>query len=112
MRIRDLSLDQIQVGLRILGLKSGTPGTVIKIDPADDYYCWVHFDNEGRTTGGWYGNNCDCEVVLDKENKPISAIWQCSQGHNNVGIHTKCAYCPPDPTEGPVKKSIKLKIRD
>jgi hypothetical protein len=107
MRIRDLPLEEIQVGMRILGLKTRTSGTIVRIDPNDDFYCWVQFDNESGTAGGWYGNDCNCEVVLDeKTGKPVIALWECKNGHRNFG--PKNDHCPHCPSE----KGAKVKAKN
>ena len=63
MKIRDLRFEQIYVGMKVKGLKTGILGRITKIDPVDDNYCWIQWDNEDRAYSGFYGNDCDCEVV-------------------------------------------------
>ena len=65
MRIKDLRDDEIVVGMRLRGLASGVYGTIIAIDRNHDQLAWVQWDGKAQATSGFYGNDCDCEVVLN-----------------------------------------------
>lgn len=69
MRICDLPQSAIIVGLRIRGLNNKDRlGTISKIDKDDDDYAWIKWDCDPAAHSGFYGNNCECEVVgLDKQ---------------------------------------------
>jgi hypothetical protein len=70
MRIKDLRDDEIVVGMRLRGLATGVYGTIIAIDRDRDQLAWVQWDGKAQTTSGFYGNDCDCEVVLGTDGKP------------------------------------------
>lgn len=65
MRIRDLELDQITIGVKIRSLRNPNKlGTIVKIDDeAGDQYSWVLWDGEEQTYSGFWWNHCDCEIV-------------------------------------------------
>lgn len=65
MRICDLPEEKIVVGMRIRSLVPPHTklGTIVKIDPDDDDYAWIHWDGDDKPYGGFYGNACKCEVV-------------------------------------------------
>lgn len=64
MKISDLTQGQIVVGMKIRSLTDpNKTGTIVAIDPKDDYYSWVQWDGEDKPYGGFYGNDCKCEVV-------------------------------------------------
>lgn len=65
MRIRDLDEKDIKVGMRVRSLvNSSNIGTIISVDPTDDNYFVVSWPT--GSFGGFYGNDCDCEVVDDE----------------------------------------------
>ena len=66
MRICDLKEEQLKVGLRIKSLVSAKRGTIVEIDVDDDHYSWVLWDGDQEPFSGFYGNNCQCEVVEDE----------------------------------------------
>jgi len=70
MRVKDLREDEIVIGMRIKGLASGIYGTIIAIDKDHDQLAWVQWDGKARATSGFYGNDCDCEVVLNDLGQP------------------------------------------
>lgn len=70
MRIKDLKEDEIVVGMRIRELASGIGGTIIAIDKNHDQLAWVQWDGKAEATSGFYGNDCDCEVVLNDLGQP------------------------------------------
>lgn len=63
MRINELTPEQIVVGLRIKGLASGRPGTIVRIDKDDDNYAYIQWDGEDIIYSGFYGTDCTCEIV-------------------------------------------------
>jgi len=63
MRICDLKQEDIVVGLRIKSLISNKLGIVVKVDHEDDDYAWIKWDDEEKAFSGFYGTNCECEVV-------------------------------------------------
>ena len=66
MKISDLRQDQIYVGLRVRSLVDRDHlGTVVKIDPDDDWYSWIKWDKSDIATSGFYWTDCECEVVSD-----------------------------------------------
>lgn len=67
MRINELPEDKIVVGLRIKSLISEKLGTVCKIDYHDDRYVWVHWDGDEKAYGGFYGNDCKCEILMNHD---------------------------------------------
>lgn len=69
MRVRDLKSTEIKVGLQIKSLVDlDLYMTVIYIDSYDDNYAWIISKN---MMSGFYGNDCDCEVLTDKQGNPI-----------------------------------------
>ena len=64
MKINDLSQEQIVVGLRIRSLlHNGRLGTIVKVDHEDDDYARILWDGDKDATSGFYGTDCECEVV-------------------------------------------------
>ena len=63
MRINELKLKDIHVGMRVRSLCSDRQGTIVEINHADDDYAWIQWDGDDKPYGGFYGNNCQCEVV-------------------------------------------------
>ncbi len=68
MKVKDLPVDKVVVGLKIKGLETGRLGTVVSIDETDDRFAWVRW-GEDAPFSGFYGNDCDCEVVEVPEPK-------------------------------------------
>ncbi len=64
MKVKDLKIEDIKVGMIIKGLKTGIKGTVTFIDKKDDNYAWILWENEKTEFSGFYGNNCECEVLF------------------------------------------------
>ena len=63
MRICDLPEEDIHVGMRIRSLRRPTLlGTITRIDIEDDY-CWIQWDDQFQAFGGFYENDCECEIV-------------------------------------------------
>lgn len=68
MKICDLKQDQVTVGTRIRSLTNrNILGTIVAIDKNDDNYAWVKWDNEAVAFSGFYGNDCECEIVIAEE---------------------------------------------
>lgn len=68
MRICDLPESAVVAGLRIRGLRNKDKlGTLIKLDKKDDNYLWIKWDIDNGSYSGFYGNKCECEIVLDKQ---------------------------------------------
>lgn len=65
MKINELKLEQVVVGLRFRSLVNHDRiGRIVKIDKDDDYSVYYQWEDEDETaTGCWYGNDCECEVV-------------------------------------------------
>lgn len=63
MRVRDLPIDKVTVGLRVKGLATGKIGVVVKIDADKDDFAWVQWEDMTYPHSGFYGNDSDCEVV-------------------------------------------------
>lgn len=70
MRINELTQEQIVVGLRIKSLVSDKLGTIVEVDHKDDDYAWIRWDGDDKPYSGFYGTDCECEVVV--EVKPIA----------------------------------------
>jgi hypothetical protein len=71
MQVRDLPVEKIQVGMRVKSLVSDRLGTIDRIDVEDDSYAWILWDGDAQASSGFYGNNCDCEVVSPPEEEPV-----------------------------------------
>ncbi len=65
MRICDLKEDQIKIGLRVRSLTNPNKlGTVVAMDePPRDTYWWIQWDGEDKAYGGFFYNDCKCEIV-------------------------------------------------
>ena len=64
MRVCDLPLEAVKVGLRVHSLVNQAKlGTVVKVDPGDDNFAWVQWDNDNQPLSGFYGTDCECEVA-------------------------------------------------
>ena len=64
MKISDLQQDQIKIGLRVKGLKSGKLGTIVLIeDKRGMPYSHILWDGEDVPFSGFFDNDCECEVV-------------------------------------------------
>jgi len=64
MKIKDLSINDIKVGMRIKSISSNKLGTIVKKEdsPFDIYY-WVLWDGDDKPFSGFFYNFCDCELV-------------------------------------------------
>ena len=62
MRVSDLELHDVTIGLRVKSLISDKWGTIIDIDFSDDYYCYILWDGDEIAKTGFYGNKCECEI--------------------------------------------------
>jgi hypothetical protein len=66
MRICDYPETEIKVGMRIRSLADPTKiGTITRIDVQDDRYAWIEWPHRPGRPSGFYGNDCQCEVVED-----------------------------------------------
>jgi len=65
MRICDLPEEKIVVGMRIRSLVPPHTklGTIVNIELDDDRYAWIHWDGDHKPISGFYGNNCEREVI-------------------------------------------------
>jgi hypothetical protein len=64
MRVCDLQEERVWVGLRIRSLANPYKvGTVIRVDRKDDDFAWVVWDTDVEPTSGFYGIDCQCEIV-------------------------------------------------
>lgn len=69
MKICELKQSDIVVGLRIRSLINPLKlATVVEIDYVDDNYAWIIWDGNDYSMGGFYGIDCECEVVYDEPN--------------------------------------------
>lgn len=65
MKISDLKQENIVIGLKIRSLKNPNKiGQIVKIDHDDDQYAWVLWSGEEKAYSGFYGTDCECELVL------------------------------------------------
>lgn len=65
MRICDLREDQIKIGMRVHSLADPSKyGTIVAMDPPPyDTYWWIKWDGEEKSYGGFFFNDCVCEVM-------------------------------------------------
>ncbi len=63
MRINEMKIEDIKVGLRIKSLVSDRQGTIVECDHNDDNFSWIHWDGDDQPYSGFYGNACECEVI-------------------------------------------------
>jgi len=63
MKISDLTQDQIHIGLRVKGQSTGRLGMIVEIDYDDDNFAYIKWDDESKATSGFYGTDCECEVI-------------------------------------------------
>lgn len=72
MKISDLNEDEIRIGLRLKGLKSGKPGTVVGMaNSACDDYWYIRWDGEEEESSGFFYNDCDCDIITGEDGKPL-----------------------------------------
>lgn len=84
MKISDLSQEQIHPGLQLRNLKdSFKTGTIVYTDEHDDFYSWILWNGETEPRSGFYGNDCECEVIEESIGQPLSeelkTIWMASE---------------------------------
>jgi hypothetical protein len=54
------------------------------IDENHDQLAWIQWDGEAQGTSGFYGNDCECEVVMNDLGQPeIRKIVQDKTGEND-----------------------------
>ena len=64
MRICDMKEEDIVIGLRVRGLKTGKLGTIVKSETkGSETYHFILWDGELEPNSGFYWNDCECEVV-------------------------------------------------
>ena len=68
MKINDLELHEICIGLKIKSLVSEDWGTIFDINISNDYFCRVKWDHD-KQESGFHWNDCECEVD-EKSIKP------------------------------------------
>lgn len=66
MKISEVELLKIKQGLRFKSLDGTAIGTVIAVDYINEYSVYFIWDNE-KEVNNWFGNDCDCEIVLEEE---------------------------------------------
>ncbi len=64
MRVCELPIEQVIVGLRLRGLQTGKLGTIVSIDENDDRLALIRWDGDDNPTSGFHRNECECEVYL------------------------------------------------
>ena len=63
MKISDLLQKDIRIGIRVRSLRDPELlGTIVQIIPSDDYLTIIEWDKDEKYSG-FYGNDCECEVV-------------------------------------------------
>jgi hypothetical protein len=72
-KVSDLAQDQIRLGLQVKSLTRPKIGVVVGIDAQRDDYAWVLWEGSIYPYSGWYGTDCECEVVVDEHGQPIYA---------------------------------------
>lgn len=90
MKISDLGVKDIVVGLRVKSLTKERFGTVVKIDIDDDHYSWILWDGNDIPYGGFYWNDCECEVVMcfSCEKIPQTHITGLCNECNNIAVNS------------------------
>jgi len=74
MRVKDLPLDKVVTGLRIKGLRNqALTGVIISVD--SHRFSWVKWNDDSEARGGFYGNDCDCEVIEDRIGGGTGRRW-------------------------------------
>lgn len=64
MKIKDLPINDIKVGMRIKSMISNRLGTIVKREDSPfDIYCWILWDGDEKPFSGFFYNFCDCELV-------------------------------------------------
>jgi hypothetical protein len=67
MRVKDLSGERVWVGLRIRSLVNPYKcGTIVRVDPKDDDFAWIQWDGDVEPFSGFYGTDCECEIVEEQ----------------------------------------------
>lgn len=62
MKVKDLPLEKVIPGLRIKVLRNHVLiGEIVSID--SHRFSWVRWNDEREARGGFYGNDCDCEII-------------------------------------------------
>jgi hypothetical protein len=64
MRICDMREEDIKVGMKVRSLRDPSKiGIVTSIDATRDNLAWIQWEGEPIPYSGFYGNDCECEVV-------------------------------------------------
>lgn len=64
MIIKDLSENEIKIGLKVRSLKDPNRfGTIVEIDYKHDNSAWILWEGDNKPLSAFYGNDCQCEVV-------------------------------------------------
>lgn len=72
MKISDLKQEQIKPGLQLRSLINRDKiAVVVVVDHNDDDYSWIGWPSQDYCEGGFYGNDCECEVVTDDDGNII-----------------------------------------
>lgn len=73
MKVNELKRDQIRIGLRIKSLTrpEEVQGTIDLVDHSRDDFAWVKWDHSAQAYSGFYGTDCECEVVVDEKGNPV-----------------------------------------
>lgn len=63
MKISDIPVNKIYIGLKIRSVKDFNKiGTIIDYEKDRDYF-WILWDNHEKSFSGFFGNDCDCEII-------------------------------------------------
>lgn len=66
MKVNQLKKEDIFVGIKIRSLTNPDHiATVVRIDKSDDYYAWIQWPEDNMSYSGFYGSDCECEIVED-----------------------------------------------
>lgn len=64
MRVCDIKETDLHVGMRIKSLTKPRLGTIVNIeDKRGIPYAWIQWDGEDKSYSGFFGNDCECELV-------------------------------------------------
>ena len=66
MRICDLKLEDVKIGLRVRSLADpNLLGTIVETecDGGNEVVHWIQWDGEASPRSGFYWNDCECEVI-------------------------------------------------
>lgn len=72
MKISDLKDEDVRVGMRLWAIDRKVQGTIVKMlyPPLDRYQsAWIIWDGNHEITSTFFENQCDCEIVDEKEDR-------------------------------------------